>query len=128
MRRCCRASNSNDDAVRVLTGLEWAFDADIERNETQALLNACIGIEAILSKPKETGLTERLADRCAYLLGRGAHERNQIAADFRKIYDVRSEVVHGRSRRLQPGQKGMLDQAKNLLHSILRRETVEFPK
>ncbi|CAM2175504.1 conserved hypothetical protein [Burkholderia latens] len=120
------ASEENQDATRILTGLEWAFDADVERNETQALLNACIGIEAILGKPKETGLTDKLADRCAFMLGRGARDRDQIAADFKKIYDARSKVVHGRARRLQPHERGMLDQAKRLLRNILRREATEF--
>ncbi|PMS13646.1 hypothetical protein C0Z18_32375 [Trinickia dabaoshanensis] len=116
----------NQDAMRILTGLEWAFDADVERNETQALLNACIGIEAILGKSQETGLTDKLADRCAFMLGRGARQREQIASDFKKIYDARSKVVHGRRRRLQPHERGMLDQAKRLLRDILRREAAEF--
>ncbi|RQV39102.1 hypothetical protein DF027_21160 [Burkholderia cenocepacia] len=120
------AEEANQDATRILTGLEWAFDADVERNETQALLNACIGIEAILGKSQETGLTDKLADRCAFMLGRGARQREQIASDFKKIYDARSKVVHGRRRRLQPHERGMLDQAKLLLRNILRREATEF--
>nr|WP_247682298.1 HEPN domain-containing protein [Burkholderia sp. Tr-862] len=120
------AGEENQDATRILTGLEWAFDADVERNETQALLNACIGIEAILGKSQETGLTDKLADRCAFMLGRGARQREQIASDFKKIYDARSKVVHGRRRRLQPQERGMLDQAKQLLRNILQREATEF--
>lgn len=120
------AGEENQDAMRILTGLEWAFDADVERNETQALLNACIGIEAILGKEKETGLTDKLADRCAFMLGRGTRQREQIASDFKKIYDARSKVVHGRRRRLQPHERGMLDQAKQLLRDILKREAAEF--
>lgn len=121
------AKESNDDAIRVLTGLEWAFDASMTRNETQALLCACIGIEAILGKSKETSITEKLADRCAFLLGKGARERNEIADLFRKIYDVRSEVVHGRSRRLKPDQRARLHDATGLLRRILSREAAEFP-
>ncbi|WP_233884541.1 HEPN domain-containing protein [Paraburkholderia flagellata] len=122
-----RAKESNEDATRILTGLEWAFDASMSRNETQALLSACIGIEAILGKSKETSITEKLADRCAFLLGKGARQRNEISDKFRKIYEVRSEVVHGRSRRLKADQRGRLDDAMYLLHSILRREAAEFP-
>jgi hypothetical protein len=121
------ASSSNQEAIRILTGLEWAFDAAVERNETQALLNACIGIEAVLGKKQESALTERLADRCAYLLGRGAQDRDRIADSFRKIYDVRSAVVHGRSRRLEPAQRGMLNSARLLLRDVLRREAADFP-
>jgi len=97
-RSLFEAPDANLDAQRLWAGLEWAFDSHVAGNETQAFLQACIGIEAVLGDDDvERGLTEKLADRCAYLLGRSISERREICSSFKEIYKVRSHLVHGRS-------------------------------
>lgn len=121
------APEANQDAQRLWAGLEWAFDSRIAGNETQAFLQACIGIEAVLGDDDvERGLTEKLADRCAYLLGRTISQRREIASSFREIYKVRSHLVHGRRKRLDPSQRVLLDKAQKLLSQILRAETTAY--
>lgn len=118
------APEANQDAQRLWAGLEWAFDSRIAGNETQAFLQACIGIEAVLGDDDvERGLTEKLADRCAYLLGRSIAQRREICSSFKEIYRVRSHLVHGRRKRLDPSQRALLDKVKRLLSQILKAET-----
>lgn len=118
------APDANLDAQRLWAGLEWAFDSRVAGNETQAFLQACIGIEAVLGDDDvERGLTEKLADRCAYLLGRSISERREICSSFKEIYKVRSHLVHGRRKRLDPSQRTLLDNVQRLLSQILKAES-----
>ena len=41
------------------------------------------------------GITQQLADRCAYLLGHDLESTIEIAKRVKKLYGVRSKIVHG---------------------------------
>lgn len=108
---------------RIRTGLEWAFDSRNTINDTRALIEACIAIEALIGEEStERGLTDRLVDRCSFALGKNFTERQVIAGDFRAIYRLRSQLVHGRAPRLAPPQRKQLRRAQELLDMLLRHE------
>ena len=44
------------------------------------------------------GVTERLARRIGLILGKDKNERQKISKRFRKLYEVRSSLVHGKSQ------------------------------
>jgi hypothetical protein len=45
------------------------------------------------------GLGELLRNRCAYLIGDSQTQREEILDEFKKIYEVRCQIVHrGKSR------------------------------
>ncbi len=94
--------DEHPDAERIRATMEWAFDADTTGNETIALLQRWIGIEALIGD-KDTGrITDKLADRYAYLLGRTHSERETLRQKFIDSYNHRSEIMHGRRARLAP--------------------------
>jgi hypothetical protein len=114
----------DEDGERVRAGLEWAFDAAIEKDETRAFLYACIGIEALLGdgEAERGGLTEKLADRCAFMLGESIRERRDLIGSFKGLYKLRSKLVHGRKKRLLQHERATLKQVRQLLHRILHAE------
>jgi hypothetical protein len=121
------APEGNQDALRLQAALEWAFDSTLSGNETQAFIQACIGIEAIIGPQGVVhGLTDKLADRCAFLLGRTMQERRAIASSFDAIYSLRSDLVHGRSKKLKFDEHRLLKQAQELLARLLVAETGSF--
>lgn len=66
----------------------------IEPNLEQFLWHIVV-LEALLGEGPE-GVTERLARRIGMILGKDTNERQKIAKRFRKLYEVRSSLVHGR--------------------------------
>lgn len=111
------------DISRIKTALEWLFDAQHTPNQTIAFIQGCIGLEALLGDDKQDEpLTRRLADRCAYLLGKVQSEREKIKETFINIYSARSKLVHGRKPRLDVGEEHLLDMTQSLLIDVLRRE------
>ena len=111
------------DAERIRAAVEWSFDSRQSDNETLALIQACIGLEALIGDDStDEPLTARLADRCAYLLGKGHKDRAKIRKDFKEMYEVRSKVIHGRSQRLNLPDSQQLHFAQFVLTSVITTE------
>lgn len=113
---------SDVDKIRILAALEWAFDANNYENHTLAFIIGCIGVEALIGDDKREQVTERLSDRCAYLLGSTSEEREKLRLQFRDIYVTRSTLTHGRKLRLKPHEEGQLGQVRQLLNRLILRE------
>ena len=98
--------------------------ADTAENSTVAFLQRCIGLEAILGDDENVRtipLTDRLADRYAYLMGRTPSERSGLRGQFREVYGHRSDVIHSRK------PAGSVDfrtdaSAKAMLANVIKRE------
>jgi len=111
------------DAERIRAAAEWSFDSQQNDNETLAFLQACIGLEALLGDDtKDEPLTVRLADRCAYLLGKGHKDRARIRKRFKDMYDIRSKLIHGRSPRLNLPDSQQLHFAQAVLGEVITTE------
>lgn len=119
-------SSDEDENVRpIKTAIEWAFDSLTNDNETVAFIQSCIGLEAILGDENENHkrpLDDKLADRCAYLLGKKISERKELREDFIKLYDTRSELIHGRKAELDEGQRYFLRFSQRILSGIIWKE------
>ena len=86
-----------DKAERILRGAQWLAGSYMSRNETLAFVQAMVAIEILLGDKKTTdlvGIGELLSNRCAYLIGDSQADREQVLADFRALYKVRSDIVH----------------------------------
>jgi len=107
----------------IKTASEWYFNALCNGNETFKFIQYTIAIESLLGDPKKQDrVTERLSDRCAYLLGNNQNERETIKKFFEKIYDIRSEIIHRRSLRIQEENSPFLTEAEKLTEKLIRKE------
>lgn len=90
------------EAERINRSAQWLATSYMTRNGTMAFVQAMVAMEILLGDKKTTdmvGIGELLSNRCAYLIGDSQSDREQVLADFRGLYSVRSEIVHsGKSR------------------------------
>ena len=115
------AAEENVQSIR--RALEWAFDAEIEEDETTRFVKTCIGLEAALTDQVEgVGITEQLADRCAFVLNKTASARETTRKKIREIYRLRSKIVHGAVVGLSPHDAAVARDASIYLSMILRVE------
>lgn len=90
-------NGSDANKVPITTSLQWAFESAASVNQTVAFIQLCIGLEAILGDDQtKEHITSTLADRCAYSLRGSFEDRKQARERFKKLYDFRSKLVHGR--------------------------------
>jgi hypothetical protein len=114
---------NTEDAAPVRAAMEWFIDADASQNETVAFLQRCIGLEAILgSSESRRDVTERLADRYAYLVCTTASARNVQRTRFIAMYKHRSEIIHGRSTKLSEEHRRASWDARDMLVQVVWRE------
>lgn len=113
----------NEDAVRIKAAIEWWIDGSASESQTISFLQLCIGFEALMGEEGgDNGMTERLADRYSYLLGRTISERQRHRRQFRAIYKRRSEIVHQREVNLKRDDELARSQAKMMLQAAIQRE------
>jgi hypothetical protein len=107
------------DAAPVRAAMEWYIDARASHNESIAFLQRCIGLEALLGADSgRRDVTEKLADRYAYLLGKTESVRVDMRKAFKSMYAHRSAIVHGRASQLSKEHKLASAMADDmLLHS-----------
>jgi hypothetical protein len=114
------------NAQRIAAGIEWLIDSLVTTNQTLSLVQSCIGIEAILgdSTPGayELGITARLSERFAYLMGTSAENRNALRDQFRLVFAKRGDLVHARRHRLPPHELQVVQIAQKMLQELIRKE------
>ncbi|MDH6591495.1 hypothetical protein M2165_001384 [Variovorax sp. TBS-050B] len=118
--------HSDDHALRIAAGMEWLIDSLVTTNQTLSLVQSCIGIEAILgdsnSGSYELGITARLSERFAYLMGTSAENRSELRERLRAIFAKRGDLVHARRHRLPPSDLQVVHAAQKMLQELIRKE------
>lgn len=92
---------SLDDYESLGAAMEWALESEAADNDTVAYILASIGLEAILGTGDYMNeMSKRLGDRYAFLTGGHRSDREKRADEFKKLLDLRGEIVHARHRGL----------------------------
>ena len=113
------------DHEHIMSAIEWGFDGSANTNETMGFIQVCIGLEALLGDKNGGGqksLTDKLADRCAYLLGKTPSERKGFADKFKDLYDLRCELVHGVRPQIAEEHSAQALAAEVLLRQLIFKE------
>lgn len=113
-----------DEFTPLRIALEWRLTSHFTGNDTLAFVAGCIGLEALLSDPKEniSQMTARLADRFAFQIGKNRAERQALIEKFTRVFDVRGKLVHAKQRALDSSAKEALDLLHDLLDKLLLHE------
>lgn len=116
-----KSEAAGSDGVRA--ACSWSVDARISEDPVIAFIQVCIGLESLFGEGVENGtLTSTLADRCAFALAPTISERELIRDRFRKLYGVRSRLVHGRDREFTVEQRSLLQWGMKILDQSIKEE------
>jgi hypothetical protein len=103
--------------------MEWYIDSVISDASTVKFVQICIGLESLLGDERDDApLTMTLADRCAYLLAKNMKHRSNIRERFKKMYAVRSKIIHGSARNLRDNEKKHYLFARDMLREAIMTE------
>lgn len=93
------------DRKRLSNALVLTLQGCMARQWQVAFVCFTAAAEAILTSSQERGLTDRLASTYAKLVTRNDASRKRASERFRRLYSVRSHIVHGRAyERRTPGR------------------------
>ncbi|MFS2135771.1 hypothetical protein [Duganella sp. Dugasp56] len=107
----------------IAAAIEWYEDSRFASNQTVALLSACIGLEALLrGEEQESDLSNRLADRYAYMLGRNPTQRKELFGDYKSVLTLRGKLVHSKQARLSEEDRVILRRSQGMLKAVIKHE------
>lgn len=111
-----------DRAGRLNTGLVLTLDGCFQHRWQSALALFAAAAESLLTYSTSRGLTKRLANSYAILVGGDEPSRDEGFNEFVGCYRVRSDVVHGRSALVPASERiPLLIRWQRLLRRLWRR-------
>lgn len=114
-----------DKARKLLLACQWLFDSYCVSNELLSFVETAVAMEILLGDKASSdlmGLGELLRNRCAYLIGTTHSERQEILADFKRIYDVRCDIVHAGKSRLSSTEWDLLSKLRAICARVIQAE------
>ena len=91
-------SERNEIEQRILNSIEWVGKALIEQDDTKALLQYIIAIEAVLQYDEGKfivpSIVSQLSDTIAFLLGETSKDRIYYSNEVKNLYKIRSSITH----------------------------------
>ena len=107
----------------ILTACEWAFDSWYEFNDTIAFMFLSIAFEALLDSPGGSkGLADTLGNNLALIVATSNSERDKVRSNFRKYYQIRSKVVHGKQLKCSLEEQKYLLWGREYFLKLLKKE------
>ncbi|MEH2221053.1 MAG: hypothetical protein V7K72_28875 [Nostoc sp.] len=85
----------NDFEKRIWTALYWYGEAMSERELNPLIIKYATCLEALFNS-REGGISEQIAEFTAHVIGKTKDERMNIYSSIKKLYNSRSNAVHGR--------------------------------
>jgi len=110
---------------RVLLAGRWLLDSYLGKNELLSFVQSAVALEILLGDKAVSdviGLGELLRNRCAYMIGKSHHQREEILNDFGKIYDVRSKIVHRGKDRLSNNERQLFHKLRWMVNRVIQEE------
>jgi len=107
---------------RLRNALVLTFRASAARDWQVGFVCFAAAAEAILNYSNSRGVTDRLARSYAKLVGDSAKSRRMAESRFRRLYRIRSDIVHGRAHDRKQRAQNLKDLASfsNLMRQLWR--------
>ncbi|MCG7976216.1 MAG: HEPN domain-containing protein [Candidatus Thiodiazotropha taylori] len=124
LEKAANLVNAKDpDFAYLKAAAEWSINSKSEQNLTLSFIQNCIGLESVLGDGLgDSSITLALADRCAYIIGTNTKNRKMLRSNFKKLYQLRSKIVHGKVSRLTLDQSNQHYWGQKLLDIIIKKE------
>lgn len=118
------AAESSVGFSRIAAGIDWYQESKFTVDHNLSFIAACIGLESFLGE-EDGGLsdmTQRLADRYSFMLGKNREMRESLRSKFLQVYKIRGSIVHARLSGVEPRQRHQLGEVRRMLMDVIRHE------
>jgi len=118
------SNNLNKFQKRVLLAIEWIGQSIAESSPQSAFLKSAIALEIIFTYNEKTIITpsilNQISEGAALVLGQSVKERLQIETKVKKLYGLRSAIVHSGNKNISTADHhNMLDISRSVVAKLL---------
>lgn len=86
----------------VLLAIKWIAEAELDPSLASVLVKRVLALETLLLRGGDQPFASTLSERLAFLLGKTKEERMQVEGWAKRMYSVRSRLVHeGQDREIE---------------------------
>ena len=113
------------EAEKIILASQWLFDSYCGNNELLSFVQTTVVLEILLGDKTSSdavGLQRLLSNRCAYLIGDGQKQREELLEQFEKIYEVRSRIVHRGKSRLTGDERELFSTLQWMCRRVIQEE------
>jgi hypothetical protein len=110
---------------KILLASRWLFDSYCGHDELLSFVQAAVVMEILMGDKAQSdliGLGQLLANRCAYLIATTHSQRQEVLDDFKKIYGVRSSIVHQGKTRLSYDERALFNKLRWMAFRVIQQE------
>ena len=116
--------SESSGTLRLAT--KWFFDSFKGSDQTLSYVRMMTTLEILLGERADTSkasLGEILGNRLAYLIGKNHSERAEILSDFKKVYGLRSGILHHGKHRLRGAEREYVSRLRTYCERAIQEET-----
>lgn len=112
-----------DAATR--SSARWYLDSFAETKGLLQIVQAAIALEILLGDREEAelvGIGALLGNRLAYMVGQTPSDRRRVLSEFKKLYDIRSRIVHSGKATLNDEERDALSRLQDFAQRALHEQ------
>ena len=131
-----KAFQSNDAGTRLRRAGRWYFEAEAAADSRLKVIQFATVLEILLGQKlndrddgseeldssNQVSLTTLMADRCAFALGNKDEERKLYYKKFKKVYNLRSRILHDGHEAVSRKDIIILRELEYLVRELLKSE------
>ncbi|QNE31861.1 hypothetical protein F1C10_07895 [Sphingomonas sp. NBWT7] len=117
-------SSPNSKTLQLAT--KWFFDSFKGTDDTLKYIRLMVTIEILLGEHADTSkasLGELLGNRLAYLIGKNHQDRAEVLNEFKKIYGVRSSILHHGKHKLSSLEHSYISRLRTYCERAITEES-----
>jgi hypothetical protein len=112
-------------AEQTVLSAQWLFDSYCSQDQLLCFIQSMVVLEILFGDKRvsdEVGIGELISSRFAYLVGTTHEERADHIEALRKIYRVRSQIVHSGNHRLTLEERGLFSRLRWMCRRAIDKE------
>ena len=123
LRTIVQVLDMDEELPQLALAGRWLFDSHSNSDDVMGFMQLAICAEVLLgTEDGGEGVIAMLATRCAYLIARSAKERDNLAAEFKNIYKVRSKIVHRGLGALKENERNQFHRLRAICNRVIQKE------
>jgi hypothetical protein len=131
LRKVAKVFRGSGDCSSLILAGQWIFDSHAGTDPLLTYIRSMVVLEILLGSQKDAGelsIGDLIANRCAYLLGKDFKQRASIMKDLKRIYSIRSQIVHRGKAQFTLEERGLLRRLQWIGERVVQEEIARIPE
>ena len=131
LSRVAEVLSSPSYTDNLLLAAQWVFDSQTDADPLVRYIRSMVVLEILLGSQKdapELSIGDLISNRCAYLIAGDFKQRAEITSDFKKIYGIRSQIVHRGKTKLTLEERALLNNLEWMGRRVIQEEIKKIPR